>query len=170
MGSYLGKLAKPKFGHKYCELDSMSELSGFVYIKSHSTLHVKSKAQRVNSYVYYTTRYNKCGRIGSKWLGFFIYLICCAVIEKNIDKKLANRISYQIWYKGCLKGKFGRGVQICEGGSISANGFRLAGSKSAVTPGRRIESFEALLALPGILEYKLILFRSGYFDHDMEKI
>ena len=38
------------------------------------------------------------------------------MIEKNIDKKLANRISYQIWYKGCLKGKFGRGVQICEGG------------------------------------------------------
>ena len=31
-----------------CELDSMSELSGFVYIKSHVTLHVKSKAQKVN--------------------------------------------------------------------------------------------------------------------------
>ena len=44
----------------------------------------------------------------------------CVVIEKNIDKKLANRISDQIWYKGCLKGKFGRGVQICEGGFISA--------------------------------------------------
>ena len=28
--------------------DSMSELSGFVYIKSHVTLHVKSKAQKVN--------------------------------------------------------------------------------------------------------------------------
>ena len=26
----------------------MSELSGFVYIKSHVTLHVKSKAQKVN--------------------------------------------------------------------------------------------------------------------------
>ena len=37
MGSYLGKLAKPKFGHMYRELDSMSELSGFVYIKSHVT-------------------------------------------------------------------------------------------------------------------------------------
>ena len=24
-------------------------------------------------------------------------------------KKLANRISYQIWHKGCLKGNFGRG-------------------------------------------------------------
>ena len=46
--------------------------------------------------------------------------ICCVVIEKNVDK--ANRISYQIWYKGCLKGKFGRGGQICEGGSISAGG------------------------------------------------
>ena len=32
-----------------CELDSMSELSGFVYIKSHVILHVKSKAQKVNS-------------------------------------------------------------------------------------------------------------------------
>ena len=40
----------------------------------------------------------------------------CVVIEKNIDKKLANRISYQIRYKRCLKGKFGRGVQICGGG------------------------------------------------------
>ena len=33
----------------YCELDSMmSELSGFVYIRSHVTLHVNSKAQKVN--------------------------------------------------------------------------------------------------------------------------
>ena len=31
-----------------CELDSMSELSGFVYIKSHVILHVKCKAQKVN--------------------------------------------------------------------------------------------------------------------------
>ena len=70
-----------------------------------------------NSCVYCTTRYNKCGRIGTKWLFFFTFIEeCCVVIEKNIDKKLANRISYQIWYKGCLKGKFGRGVQICEGG------------------------------------------------------
>ena len=83
---------------------------------------------------------------------------CCVVIEKNIDQKLANKISHQIWYKGCLKGKFGGGVQICEGRSISA-----------VTWGRRIESFEALPAIPGILEYKLTVFRSGYFDQDMEK-
>ena len=70
-----------------------------------------------NSCVYCTTRSNKCGRIGTKWLFFFTFIEeCCVVIEKNIDKKLANRISYQIWYKGCLKGKFGRGVQICEGG------------------------------------------------------
>ena len=40
---------------------------------------------------------------------------CCVVIGKNFDKKLANRISNQIWYKLCLKGKFGRWVQICEG-------------------------------------------------------
>ena len=63
------------------------------------------------------TRYNKCGRIGTKWLFFFILIEeCCAVIEKNIGKKLANRISYQRY----LLGKFnwgGGGVQICEGGS-----------------------------------------------------
>ena len=68
---------------------------------------------------------------------------------KNIDLKLANRISNQIWYKQCLKGKFGRGVQICEGGgggSISAGGFapegvqigpgiqNRGGFKSAVIP------------------------------------
>ena len=51
---------------------------------------------------------------------------CRVVIEKNIDKKLASRFSYQIWYERCLKGKFGRGVQICEGGS-----------KSVVIPARR---------------------------------
>ena len=81
-----------------------------------------------NSCVYCTTRYNKCGRIGTKWLFFFTFIEeCCVVIEKNIDKKLANRISYQIWYKRCLKGKFGRGVQICQGGSISASVFRRGG-------------------------------------------
>ena len=51
-------------------------------------------------------------------LVFFFTFIeeCCVEIEKNIDKNIAKRISYQIWYKRCLKGKFGRGVQICEGG------------------------------------------------------
>ena len=38
------------------------------------------------------------------------------MIEKNIDKKLANIINYQICHKRSLEGKFGRGVQICEGG------------------------------------------------------
>ena len=42
------KFPKSKFGHMCCELDSMSELSGFVYIKSHVTLHVKTNAQNVN--------------------------------------------------------------------------------------------------------------------------
>ena len=82
-----------------------------------------------NFCVYSTTRCNKCGRIGTKWLFFFTFIEeCCVVIEKNIDKKLANRISYQIWYKRCLKREFGRGVQICERGFISA---RSGGSKSA---------------------------------------
>ena len=35
------------------------------------------------------------------------------MIEKNIDKKLANRISYQIWWGGPNLQK----------GSISTNGF-----------------------------------------------
>ena len=63
----------------------------------------------------------------SEMAGFFFTFIeeCCVVIEKNIDQKLANRISYQIWYKRCLKGKFGRRVQICEVGSISVNEFGL---------------------------------------------
>ena len=44
------------------------------------------------------------------WFFFFTFIEeCCAVIEKNIGKKLANRISDQIWYKGWLKGKFGWG-------------------------------------------------------------
>ena len=28
------------------------------------------------------------------------------MIEKNVDRKLANRIRYQIWYKRCLKESF----------------------------------------------------------------
>ena len=58
--------------------------------------------------------------------GFFFYLYWGNVVlwlKRTSTKKLANRISYQIWYKGCLKGKFGRGVQTCEGGSISCSGF-----------------------------------------------
>ena len=44
VGSYLRKISKAEFGYTCCELDSMSKLSGFVYIKSHVTLYVKSKA------------------------------------------------------------------------------------------------------------------------------
>ena len=50
------------------------------------------------------------------WFFFTLIEEYCVVIKKNIDKKLANRISYQIRYKRCSKGKFGRGVQICGGG------------------------------------------------------
>ena len=38
---------------------------------------------------------------------FFILIEECVIVEKNIDKKLANRISYEISYKRCLKEKFG---------------------------------------------------------------
>ena len=88
-----------------------------------------------NSCVYRTTRYNKCARIGTKWLFFSTFVEeCCVVIEKNIDNKLANRISYQIWCKWCLKAKFGRGVQICEGGPYPLADLDRV-SKSAVTTG-----------------------------------
>ena len=98
-----------------------------------------SNAVLSNSCMLCTTRCNKCGWIGTKWLFFFTFIEdCCVVIKKNIDKKLASRISYRIWYKRCLKGKFGGGG----GGSKSAKGspYPLAdldggggGSKSAVT-------------------------------------
>ena len=59
---------------------------------------------------------------------FFTFIEeCCVVIEKNIDKKLANRISYQIRYKRCSKGKFGRGNPNLRRGSIPASGYRLGG-------------------------------------------
>ena len=52
------------------------------------------------------------------WLFFTFIEECCVVIEKNIDQKLANKISHQIWYKGRLKGKFGGGVHIrCDTGT-----------------------------------------------------
>ena len=47
-GKLFKKNLKPNFGHMCCELDTMSELSRFVYIKSYVILHVKSKAQKVN--------------------------------------------------------------------------------------------------------------------------
>ena len=110
-----------------------------------------------NSCVYCTTRYNKCGRIGTRWLYFFTYIEeCCIVMEKNIGEKLATRISYQIWYKRCLKGKFGRGVQICQGGSISASVFgRGGGSKFAVTPG--IQSIWDRARLPRVVSHSQYL-------------
>ena len=85
------------------------------------------------------------------WFFFILIEECCVIIEKNIDKKLANRTSYQIWYKRCLKGKFGTGSKSAkEGphpqvdldrGSISVSGFWpgvqiRGGFKSAVTPAR----------------------------------
>ena len=47
---------------------------------------------------------------------FYLYWGMLCWDWKEHRQKLAKRISYQIWYKRCLKGKFGRGVQICEGG------------------------------------------------------
>ena len=102
-----------------------------------------------NSCVYCTTRYSKCDRIGTKWLFFFTLIEeCCAVIERNIDEKLVYRISYQIWYKRYLKGMFGRRVQICEGGPYPLADLDRGGSKSAVTPGRRIESLWSTTSYP----------------------
>ena len=83
---------------------------------------------------------------------FFFYLYWgndVLWLKRTSTKKLPNRISYQIWYNGCLKGKFGRGVQICEGGSISASGFG-PGSKSAGGPNplwHRKKQSERLLGL-----------------------
>ena len=70
-----------------------------------------------NSCVYCTTRYNKCGRIGTKWLFFFTFIEeCCVVMEKNIGKKLPNRISDQVWYKRWLKARLIGGPNLWRGG------------------------------------------------------
>ena len=62
------------------------------------------------------------------------------------------------------------------GGSISPSGFgpggpNLGGSKSAWTPRDDVSSYLKYYQLSSeILDYKIILFRSGQFDrHDMEK-
>ena len=53
----------------------------------------------------------------------FFYLYWGNVVmwlKRTSTKNLANRISYRIWYKGYLKDKFGREVQIrCDTGSKS---------------------------------------------------
>ena len=56
------------------------------------------------------------------------------MIAKNIDKRLANRISYQIWYKWYLKGKSDRGSKSAKGGPYPLVDFDQGGSKSAVIP------------------------------------
>ena len=59
-------------------------------------------------------------------------MLCCDWKEhRSIIKKLANRISYQTWYKGCLKGKFGRRVQIWERGVHIRQRIWTGGAKSA---------------------------------------
>ena len=60
------------------------------------------------------------------------------MIEKNIDKKLANRIGYQIRYKRCLKGKFGRGSKSAKGGPYPLTDLDRGG---------RIRLFEVLPAI-----------------------
>ena len=50
VGRYLRKISKAEIWILVLRapLDSMFELSGFVYIKNHVILHVKSKAEKVN--------------------------------------------------------------------------------------------------------------------------
>ena len=110
-----------------------------------------------NSCVYCTTRYNKWGRIGTRWLYFFTYIEeWCIVMEKNIGEKLATRISYQIRYKRCLKGMFCWGVQICQGlyppAYLDGGG---GGSKFAVTPG--IQSIWDRARLPRVVSHSQYL-------------
>ena len=111
-----------------------------------------------NSCVYCTTRYNKWGRIGTRWLYFFTYIEeWCIVMEKNIGEKLATRISYQIRYKRCLKGMFCWGVQICQGlyppAYLDRGGG--GGSKFAVTPG--IQSIWDRARLPRVVSHSQYL-------------
>ena len=65
----------------------------------------------------YTVRLALINEAGLERNGWFFFFIeeCCVVIEKNIDKKLANRISYQIWHKRCLRGNFSRGSKSAGG-------------------------------------------------------
>ena len=60
-------------------------------------------------------------------------MLCCDWKEHRlIIKKLANRISYQTWYKGCLKGKFGRGgSNLRRGGPYPPADLDRWGAKSA---------------------------------------
>ena len=63
------------------------------------------------------------------------------MIEKNIDKKLANRISYQIRYKRCSKGKFGEFKPTKEGPYPPADMDWEGGSKYTVTPAQNVRDF-----------------------------
>ena len=75
--------------------------------------------------------------------------------KRTSTKKLPNRIRYQIWYNGCLKGKFGRGVQI------------RGRSKSAVTPEEAIWAtlrFGNGTVLPKVQSTRKLRILSGSLD------
>ena len=88
--------------------------------------------------------------------GWFSFLCCDWKEHRSIIKKLANRISYQTWYKGYLKGKFGRGVQICEGRVHIRRRIWTGGAKSA---GVQIRCYTALDE--GEREVRIILQSEG---------
>ena len=63
------------------------------------------------------------------------------MIEKNFDRKLANRTSYQIRYKRCSKGKFGRGSKSAKGDLHPLPDMDRGGPKSAVTRAQNVRDF-----------------------------
>ena len=73
-----------------------------------------------------------------------------------------------VWGSKSASG-FGPGESISPS-RFGPGGPNLGGSKSAWTPRDDVSSYLKYYQLSSeILDYKLILFRSGQFDHDMEK-
>ena len=94
------------FGHMCCKLASMSELSGFVYIKSHVVLHVNSKAQKGRILV---EALNIC--FSTIWVGHRLNnLVFTSIVfyfaHCHAEQAFLWRILVEQWFSGCAAEAF----------------------------------------------------------------
>ena len=87
------------------------------------------------------------------------------MIKKNIGKSLQIELVTKYDTKDDWKESLVGGSKSAKGGSISAGG------PNPLWHGDDVSSYLKYYQLSSeILDYKLILFRSGHFDHNVEKM
>ena len=82
---------------EYVWLIRMSELSGFVCILSHVTLHVKSNAEKVNSPMLFQT-FSPL-RIGTSGISHAMYGICISLLYRWNHAEQSDSNQHQSWWR-----------------------------------------------------------------------